>query len=175
MSIRYPWLHLAVLLMVATTALPAKGWPIVLAKRSGATAPAVVVQQSAPPCVGAAGPSIRITNTGPSPSVVRVVAGELVAWLNQTTSSQRLVIGQSYRLYLPLITRATNRTAAGEGVKAGDTPGARTAAGLTIDIPPARAIPMLSRRRECTPLRLSRTAAGKDRSRWKQRWYRRTL
>gem|GEM_PF-7096833 len=49
--------------------------------------------------------AVLITNQGLQPAFVSIRVGEAVAWVNQTSVTQRLVSGVPYRLFLPVMLR----------------------------------------------------------------------
>jgi len=49
--------------------------------------------------------TVLITSQGLDPSQVTIQAGQVVTWVNETSTTQRLVGVQSYRVYLPLVLR----------------------------------------------------------------------
>ncbi len=81
------------------------------------------------------GATILITNQGLNPGQVSIQAGDVITWVNQTDSTQRLVSQTRLsQLYLPLVSRDASSDQ--DAAAGGQVPSAHQAASFGADIPP---------------------------------------
>lgn len=60
--------------------------------------------------------TVLISSQGLNPSQVTIQVGQVITWVNQTSTVQRLVSGQPYQVYLPLVLR--NAGSSDSGIRA---------------------------------------------------------